>query len=471
MKIELAIEKLASYIEEYNNKKLSNNQEVDISTFGISVPTPSGYKNVNSFIKKFSLPMMTIEFDNAYVIRVAENHILQKDGNNIFAKELTAGSTVDHKDGSITVTKITRSENEDCFDISIDAPHLYYDYNGLIHHNTLITAVLSNKVEPYGRSIVIVPNKSLVTQTEADYINLGLDVGVYFGDRKEWGKTHTICTWQSLNSLFKKSKKDLDSIENFIDGVVAVIVDEVHVLKAEVLKSLLTGVMANIPIRWGLTGTIPKEKLEFTSLQVSIGNVINRIAASDLQDKGVLANCHVNIIQTQETQVYKTYQSEQSFLTSDTARLDWLAKEIGDIRLSGNTLVLVDRISTGKLLESKIKDAVFISGSTKSKDRKDQYDEVDLSEDKVIIATYGVASTGLNIIRLHNLVLLEPGKSFVRVIQSIGRGLRKGFDKDFVHIWDIASRCKFSSRHLAKRKAFYRDAKYEFTLKKIDYRI
>jgi hypothetical protein len=66
---------------------------------------------------------------------------------------------------------------------------------------TIMTAALSKTIEPYGRSIVIVPSKSLVTQTEEDYVNLGLDVGVYFGDRKEWFKTHTICTWQSLNVL------------------------------------------------------------------------------------------------------------------------------------------------------------------------------------------------------------------------------------------------------------------------------
>ena len=68
---------------------------------------------------------------------------------------------------------------------------------------TITTATLSHIAEPYGRSIVIVPNKSLVAQTEEDYINLGLDVGVYYGDRKEFGKTHTICTWQSLNILLK----------------------------------------------------------------------------------------------------------------------------------------------------------------------------------------------------------------------------------------------------------------------------
>jgi hypothetical protein len=93
---------------------------------------------------------------------------------------------------------------------------------------TLMTAALSHSIEQYGRSIVIVPNKSLVTQTESDYINLGLDVGVYFGDRKEYNKTHTICTWQSLNNMLKKTKNgeaEVD-INDFIEGVVCVMVDE-----------------------------------------------------------------------------------------------------------------------------------------------------------------------------------------------------------------------------------------------------
>ena len=74
-----------------------------------------------------------------------------------------------------------------------------------------MTAALSASVERYGRSIVIVPNKSLVTQTEADYRNMSLDVGVYFGDRKEFGRTHTICTWQSLNNLLNLSGKTVMS--------------------------------------------------------------------------------------------------------------------------------------------------------------------------------------------------------------------------------------------------------------------
>ena len=74
-----------------------------------------------------------------------------------------------------------------------------------------------------------------------------------------------------------------------------VIVDEVHQAKADVLKTLLTGVFAHIPIRWGLTGTIPKEDYEFASLKSSLGDVINRISASELQDQGILSNCEVKV--------------------------------------------------------------------------------------------------------------------------------------------------------------------------------
>jgi superfamily II DNA or RNA helicase len=334
---------------------------------------------------------------------------------------------------------------------------------------TLITAALSNICEKYGRTIVIVPNKSLVTQTEEDYINLGLDVGVFYGDRKEYGRTHTICTWQSLNILTKKTRAaEVDiTIEDFIDGVVCVMVDEVHMSKADVLKQLLTQQFAHVPIRWGLTGTIPKEQFEWMSLKVSIGDVVNRIAAADLQDKGVLANCHVNIIQLNDYGEYNNYQSELKYLLNNEDRLDYISGFIDNVKESGNTLILVDRISAGKSLESKIDNSVFVSGSTKADERKEHYDDVKTSDAKIIIATYGVAAVGINIPRIFNLVLLEPGKSFVRVIQSIGRGIRKAEDKDFVQIWDITSTCKYAKRHLTKRKSFYREAEYPFTVEKI----
>jgi len=336
---------------------------------------------------------------------------------------------------------------------------------------TITTATLSHISEPYGRSLVIVPNKSLVTQTEEDYINCGLDVGVYFGDRKELGKTHTICTWQSLNILDKKHKDGsaVLSLAEFLDGVSTIIVDEVHQAKAEVLKNLLTRNLRNAPIRWGLTGTVPKERFEFESIHASLGPVIGQISAKELQDKGVLSQVHVNIVQLMDTVAHSNYQEELKYLTTNTARIEYIGKLLNTVKESGNTLILVDRISAGEMLHELIPGSVFVKGDVKLKDRKDAYDDINTGDNQVVIATYGVAAVGINIPRIFNLVLIEPGKSFVRVIQSIGRGVRKAKDKDFVQIWDLTSTCKFAKRHLTQRKKFYKEAQYPFTIEKVDW--
>lgn len=337
---------------------------------------------------------------------------------------------------------------------------------------TITTATLSHIAEKYGRTLVVVPNKSLVQQTEEDYRNCGLDCGVYFGDRKDLSKTHTICTWQSLNILDKKSKDGTAvlTLAEFLDGVSTIIIDEVHQAKAEVLKNLLTRNLRNAPIRWGLTGTVPKERFEFEALHASIGPVIGQITAKELQDKGVLSNCHVNIVQLIDTVAHRDYQSELKYLVTEENRVDYIAKMLNKIKESGNTLILIDRISAGELLHERIENSIFIKGDVKLKDRKSAYDEIQDADNMVIVATYGVAAVGINIPRIFNLVLIEPGKSFVRVIQSIGRGVRKAKDKDFVQIWDFTSTCKFAKRHLTERKKFYRDAQYPFTIEKVDWK-
>ena len=336
---------------------------------------------------------------------------------------------------------------------------------------TIITATLAKVCEKYGRTIVIVPNKSLVEQTEEDFINCKLDVGVYYGDRKNLNKTHTICTWQSLNILDKKSQDNdaLLSLAEFLDGVSTVIVDEVHMAKADVLKKLLTQNLSGAPIRWGLTGTIPKADHEYQALRASLGDVINHISAYDLQQMGVLSNCHVNVMQTAEWKEFGSYAEELKYLVTDSSRMIYISNMIREIAETGNTLVLVNRIDSGKFIIEQIPEAVFVSGEVKTTARKAEYDEIKTSDNKIIVATFGVAAVGINIPRIFNLVLLEPGKSFVRVIQSIGRGIRKADDKDFVQIWDITASTKYAKRHLTERKKFYKDAKYPFEIKKVKY--
>jgi superfamily II DNA or RNA helicase len=337
---------------------------------------------------------------------------------------------------------------------------------------TIVTAILSDKISKYGKSLVIVPTKDLVVQTEEDYVNFGLDVGVYYGDRKEFGRQHTICTWQSLDVLNKKSKYyDPEfCFEWLVDGTAGIIVDESHKAKADVLRNLLSRNFGGIPIRWGLTGTIPKEDYQGVAIEAVVGPLIGTIETKELQDKGVLATLNINVLQLQDyASIFTNYQAEHTWLTTDKRRIEFLAEEISTIAETGNTLILVDKIKTGNMLKDLIPGSVFVHGTLKSTDRFKEYNEIKTSDNKVIIATYGVASTGINIVRIFNLVLIEPGKSFVRVIQSIGRGIRVGKDKDHLNVYDITSNAKYSKRHLSKRKAFYKEQKYPFTVRKVKY--
>jgi superfamily II DNA or RNA helicase len=269
----------------------------------------------------------------------------------------------------------------------------------------------------------------------------------------------------------------IENDHNYIanDAVVA----NCHMAKAEVLKKLLTQNLSNACIRWGLTGTVPKQDFEFQSLKAGLGEVVHRVAAHELQEKGVLAQCHVNIIQTAEWKEFGSYAEELKYLVTNSDRMTWISNLVKEISNSGNTLVLVDRIESGKFLQNHLSelfnalkeapDVAFISGEVKTKDRKEQYDEVKTADNKIIVATYGVAAVGINIPRIFNLVLLEPGKSFTRVIQSIGRGIRKADDKDFVQIWDLTASTKYAKKHLSERKRFYKEAKYEFSIHKVKY--
>ena len=336
---------------------------------------------------------------------------------------------------------------------------------------SLITSILSKKVEKYGRSIVIVPNKDLITQTEKYYKMLNLDVGVYYGDRKEFFKKHTICTWQSLEKLHQ-SAIDIGigepvTFSDFIDNVVAVIVDEAHGIRGTVLKDMMCKEFAHIPIRWALTGTIPKEPFEIINLTISIGEVIHKLATSDLQDVGIISTCDVKIHQMIDNREFTNYAAEYDFLVTDKDRLEYVSSLITNAALTGNVLVLVGRKETGIKLQKLIPDSVFLSGATKSSIRKEHYDEVKISNSKVIIATSGIAAVGIDVPRLNTLILFEPGKSFIRTVQSIGRVLRTAFDKNHATILDICSTCKFSKRHLTSRKKWYNEQKFPFSIQKV----
>jgi superfamily II DNA or RNA helicase len=218
-----------------------------------------------------------------------------------------------------------------------------------------------------------------------------------------------------------------------------------------------------------MTGTIPLDPAEATSLRAAIGDIICEVSAKELQDKGILSNLHIDILQIQDYYLnFPTYQEELKYLVTDKKRLKFLAETFMIPSVAnGNTLILVDRVATGETLQKLIPDSVFINGDVKSISRKEEYDKISSENNKAIIATYGVASTGIDIPRLFNVYMIESGKSFIKVIQSIGRGVRRAKDKDFVNIYDVCSNCKYSKRHLTERKKFYKSKEYDHKVIKV----
>jgi len=472
MQIKIKIGQLIEAMAEFKNEPLVSNEEIAVDDLGCSIMTPTGVLTpINHIIKKNNLAGMKLEFENGHILKCAKKHILFNGGNDIYADDIKIGDNIDAIDGKLNVIGLCDINETEFYDIGVDAPHQYVDSIGIIHHNTIVTAALSHLVEQAtngGRTLVIVPNKDLVEQTAEDYRNVGLDVGVYYGDKKDIGTQHTICTWQSLTNLHKAGTIDgLNIIDAFIDGVQCVIVDEAHSAKATCLKDLLTGPLASIPIRWGMTGTIPEHHHQAILILMCIGETINELTTKELQDMGMLAKCRVNIIQIQDKGEYADYKNEQTYLLSNAARMKYIAEQIEDMAKEGNTLVLVDRIKAGELLDEFIDDASFISGSSKSSARNAEYDRISSGNNEIVIATYGIAAVGINIPRIFNLVLIEPGKSYIKVVQSIGRGVRKAKDKDHVEIWDFTSSAKYSKRHLTKRKAFYRKKEFPFEVTKV----
>jgi len=322
---------------------------------------------------------------------------------------------------------------------------------------TYINAAISQAHHPL-RSFTIVPNTDLVIQTAETFNRVELDTGVFYGKKKLLDHQHIIGTWQSL-------KNNPDILKDF--GVI--LVDEVHGAKAGVLFKLLTELPgAKIQYRYGMTGTIPKAKSDKTSIKAALGPVRYTLKAKQLMDEGFISNLDIVIIQLQDCFIQQmSWDAEKAFLARNTHRYAAMAELINTVSKQGNTLVLVNSIKAGETLVSFIPDSVFLSGKDKNETRKEHYDSFDTEDHKVVIATYGIAQAGLDIERIFNLIPIDAGKAFTRVIQTIGRGLRKAADKHHVNVMDICSNGKYSEKHMKDRISYYKDAKYPYRVEKM----
>lgn len=335
---------------------------------------------------------------------------------------------------------------------------------------TTMNAAIVHSYGKFGaRSITIVPSTTLVFQTAKWFKFFGLDTGVYCGDEKDLAHQHIVSTWQALKNA-----------AHIVADFQVMVIDECHGTRAKVLKDIVSAHGHQIAYRFGLTGTMPKDKSQALTVNLALGPVRYEVAARDLMDAGYLAQLQIEIHQLDDKLVlrdeipdgeFPDYTLETDWLHRSDLRMNYMSQFIQESgrQHKGNVLCLVNNIQQGRRLAAAIPGSRFLYGKDKNKVRQEVYDMFQTHDNLIVIATVHIAGTGLDIDRIFNLIFVDAGKSFIRTIQSIGRGLRKSDDKESVVVTDMCSNLKYGRKHLKERTKFYDEARYPYKITKINY--
>jgi superfamily II DNA or RNA helicase len=293
------------------------------------------------------------------------------------------------------------------------------------------------------RVLIVVPTTALVHQMVGDFKSYGLDSDeachkIMGGYEKNSDKRYFVSTWQSL------MKQPAQWFQKFD----AVFIDETHLAKSTELTKILEK-MTNTKYRYGLTGSLDNAKTHHMMIQAILGSITRVAKTRDLIDDGHLSEISIDAILLNYSKETKSllkgvdYQKEIDFLVAHERR----NKFIRNLALSieGNTLILYAYVERhGQVLYDMIKERAgdrqvfFVHGGVDAEDREEVRHITEASNNAIIVASYGTMSTGTNIKRLNNIIAASPTKSVIRVLQSIGRGLRKAHDKDTFKLYDIA---------------------------------
>ena len=328
--------------------------------------------------------------------------------------------------------------------------------------------------------LIIVPTTSLVSQLFTDFADYGYDSDrfvhrIFAGQDKDTDKPVVISTWQSLHTLPASYFKQYQ----------AVIGDEAHQFKAKSLTHIMTN-LVNAKYRIGTTGTLDGTKTHKLVLEGLFGPVKKVITTKELMDQKHVADFSIKCLLLKHPddicQAGKnfTYQQEIEYLVLNENRNKFIRNLA--LSLEGNTLILYQYVDKhGKILDSLIREKIndnrkvfFIYGKTDVEIREETRAIVENEQNAIIIASFGVFATGVNIRNLHNIIFASPSKSRIRNLQSIGRGLRRSDTKTSAVLYDIADDMKYKRhenytlKHFQERIKIYSEEKFQFRLYKIE---
>lgn len=316
----------------------------------------------------------------------------------------------------------------------------------------IIKTLMENKLTKH--SLIVVPTVALVSQFTSDMIEYGIDkelIGNVYEGHDDFDKDIVISTWQSLMKNHK-----------FLPNYTCVIWDEVHLIKSTELTKIAKKA-THATYRLGFTGTLPSDRLDMLNIKSYLGPVIREYGSGQLSEEGYISKANINVVHYNHGEDFPgEYNEIKEMAFQNKSRLKLLS-EIA-ISVDSNILILVGLVEKeGQVLLDYIKNktkktTVFLSGKDKVEDREYWRKECGTRKDIILIATYGIFSTGINIPSLKYVILGSPFKSEIRVLQSIGRALRLHADKENgAIIYDIIDDCKYLDKHGLKRLKYYKN--------------
>jgi len=333
----------------------------------------------------------------------------------------------------------------------------------------MIYSIVRYYVATEKKILLVVPTTSLVEQMIKDFKDYGWNADeychtIYSGKDKNTDKPVVISTWQSIYKFPKRYFDDID----------CVIGDEAHLFKSKSLTGIMTK-LHNAKYRFGFTGTLDGSKTHKWVLEGLFGHCEKVTKTDDLIKQGFLSNFRVKVLVCKhESKSFADYHEEMEYIVTHPKRNNLIKNLIRDIE--GNTLVLFNFVEKhGEPLYEMINNDIggnrkvfFVHGSTDVEDRELVREIVEQESNAVIIASYGTFSTGINIKKLDNIIFASPSKSRVRNLQSIGRVLRKGGEKDVATLYDIAddistkTRQNYTLNHLVERLKIYQEENFKY---------